>query len=50
VSDSGDVPLEVLARLMGHTDVRTTRLYFEIKDKRALAAAKTIKLTASKAG
>lgn len=43
-SDSGEVPVEVLARLMGHTNTTTTGFYFHVRDKRALQAAKTIKL------
>ncbi|MFQ5502117.1 MAG: tyrosine-type recombinase/integrase [Phycisphaerae bacterium] len=43
VSDGGVVPIEVLARLMGHTDTKTTGFYFKVRDKRAIGAAKTIK-------
>ena len=43
-SDSGEVPVEVLARLMEHADTKTTGFYFKVRDKRALAAARMIKL------
>ena len=51
-SDSGQVPVEVLARLMGHTDAKTTGFYFKVHDRRAIQAAKTVnlKLSAMKAG
>jgi hypothetical protein len=34
--------VEVLARLLGHESSTTTEFYFKVRDKRALAAAKTI--------
>jgi integrase len=43
VSDSGEVPVEVLARLMGHADTSTTAFYFKVRNRRARQAAKTIK-------
>ncbi len=51
-SDGGDVPVELLARLMGHTDTKTTGFYFKAHDRRAIQAAKTVnlKLSATKAG
>lgn len=45
-SDSGEVPVEVLARLMGYADTSTTAFYFKVRDRRALAAAQTIRLAA----
>jgi integrase len=46
-SDSGEVPVEVLARLMGHADTKTTAHYFEVRDKRAIQAARVIRLRSS---
>lgn len=45
-----DVPVEVLARLLGRTNTKTTGLYYQVRDKRALAAAKTLKLTETNPG
>ena len=45
VSDSGEVPVELLARLMGHADTKTTGFYFKVRDQRAIRAARTIKLS-----
>jgi integrase len=39
-----DVPVDVLARLLGHTTTRTTAIYYRVRDKRVLAAARTLKL------
>ncbi|MBI4578452.1 MAG: site-specific integrase, partial [Planctomycetes bacterium] len=44
VSDSNEVPIEVLSRLLGHSSTRTTEVYFKVRDKRAMEAAKRIKL------
>lgn len=43
-SDSGQVPVEVLARLLGHTDTKTTAFYFKVRDQRAIQAAKILRL------
>jgi hypothetical protein len=43
-SDSGEVPIEVLAQLMGHADTKTTGFYFKVRDRRAIRAAKTLRL------
>jgi integrase len=48
-SDSAEVPVEVLARLMGHKDTRTTAFYFKVRDRRAFRAAKTLRLTGTAA-
>ncbi|MFH1748158.1 MAG: tyrosine-type recombinase/integrase, partial [Planctomycetota bacterium] len=48
VSDGGEVPVEVLARLMGHTDTKTTGFYFKVRDRRAIQAAQTIKFSVTK--
>jgi integrase len=47
-SDSGEVPVEVPARLMGHTDMHTTGFYFKVRNQRARQAAKTIRLASVK--
>ena len=44
VSDSGEVPVEVLSKLLGHHDMKTTAFYFKVRDQRARQAAKSIKL------
>lgn len=44
VADRGDVPVGVLARLLGHTDITMTRRYFEVRDKRALSAVQEMGL------
>jgi integrase len=49
VSDGGEVPVEVLARLLGHANTKTTGFYFKVRDQRAIRAAKTLKLHATKA-
>lgn len=49
LSDSGEVPIEMLARLMGHGDTKTTEFYFKVRDKRAITAARPIKFPTLKA-
>ena len=44
-----DTPEEVLSRLLGHTDPATTRHYYEVRDQRAIGAARSIKLPLSEA-
>lgn len=39
-----DVPVDVLARLLGHTTTRTTAIYYRVRDKRARGAAGSLKL------
>jgi integrase len=41
-SETGKVPIEVLARLMGHTDTQTTVAYFKVRDRHAREATRTI--------
>jgi integrase len=45
------VSRDVLSKLLGHSDESTARHYYEIRDDRAMSAARTIKLrkTESKA-
>ena len=43
-SDGGDVPVELLARLTGYVDTKTTAFYFKVRDRRAREAARTIML------
>jgi integrase len=41
---SRQVPRDVLSKLLGHSDEATTRYYYyEVRDKRAMEAAKTIR-------
>jgi site-specific recombinase XerD len=48
-SDSGQVAVEVLARMMGHTETTTTAFCFKVRDQRAILAARTLSLRQSKA-
>jgi integrase len=43
-SDSGKVPVDGLARLMGHTDMKTTAIYFKVRDRRVVEYAKMLRL------
>ena len=42
---SEQVPRDVLSKLLGHKDEATARLYYEARDHRTVAAAKTITLS-----
>jgi hypothetical protein len=44
------VPVDVMAKLMGHNSTTTTAFYYEVRDARAVEAAKGIKPQTTKAG
>ncbi len=46
---SGQVTEQDLAKLMGHTDTKTTRFYYDVRDTRAVEVAGTIKFPGSEA-
>jgi len=46
VADAGEVPVEVLSRLLGHAGVKTTEIYFRVRDQRVIVAAKNIRTVA----
>lgn len=46
----GGTPIEVMAKLMGHASTETTAFYYEVRDARAVEAAKGMSIKATKAG
>lgn len=44
------VPRDVHSRMLGHSDEGTALFYYEVRDNRAVSAAKTLKLHPAKAG
>ncbi|MFH1748178.1 MAG: tyrosine-type recombinase/integrase, partial [Planctomycetota bacterium] len=46
---SEQIDADDLSKILGHTDGRMTRRYYDVRDKRALSAIRTIKLPLSRA-